>query len=239
MHRCARGRYGSGAVDSQAEASSIVALQYKGLVRCLQGRPTRGFSTMPARLCKRASSGIRCPLAFSLHVLSASAMLAWEYDVALQAAEETFEIANEHGLVFWIAGSKITRGCASAQLHRSAEDPSMAMEGLREWRATSAKLYVPTWSALIAYAALRLDEVETAAALVNDATIFANANHDLVSLPDLERLQGEIALRRGERELGKALSRPRHRNRAAPRHQFVRSAGSGAPRSIAHRGRPS
>lgn len=78
------------------------------------------------------------------------------------------------------------------------------MEGLGEWRATAAKLYVPTWSALIADAALQLDDIDTAHAMVTEAMKVAHANRDFVSLPDLQRLEGKIALHRGQRETAEA-----------------------------------
>src|SRR5206468_3346270 len=84
-------------------------------------------------------------------------------------------------------------------------DPSgsgleISREGLSAWRATAAALYIPTWSSLIADAALSVGDVDAAAALATDALAMAEANGDVISLADLQRLQADVAARRGDSE---------------------------------------
>jgi tetratricopeptide (TPR) repeat protein len=193
----------SAAIGDQVEAPYIIALHYKGFVRCLQGRADEGLALVREALDHARKLGHPFALAFSLQIQSTALLLLGKYGPAHASATETHSLAIDHKFVFWIAGSKIVLGCAAVSLGSSG-GLETGLEGLREWRATAAALHVPTWSALIADAALTAGDVETASSTVDDAVTVAHANHEKLAFADLQRLQGEIAIRRGDREGGKS-----------------------------------
>ncbi len=190
-------------IGDHVEAPYIIALQYKGFVRCLQGRPGEGLALVGQAVEHARKLRHALALAFALHMQSTSCLLVREFGPSREAATETLALAKEHGLVFWIAGSKITLGCASVHLDPSSPGLDISREGLREWLATAAKLHIPTWSSFIADAALSAGDLDTAGSAVTGAVRIAESNHDVIALADLQRLQGETAVRRGDPAGGK------------------------------------
>jgi predicted ATPase len=200
--------YGAGAnaagISDRIEAPTIIALQYKGFVRCVQGRVEEGLDLIDQAVAHARKLRHALALAFALHVNAVLFLLARDYERSRERATEALALATEHRLVFWIAGSKLILGCASVHMDASSDGLEVSREGVREWRATGAALYVPMWLSLIADAALTTGEVESARAAVADAMTTAKNDGDVLALADLQRLSGEIAIRRGEPDLAKA-----------------------------------
>jgi len=198
----------SAALADYGEAPGIISLQYKGYVRCVQGRPREGLELL--RQAVEQARALRHPLslAFTLFIQSLSQLSVLEFAQCRETASECLRLSNEHMLIFWIAGSRITLGCVTAWLGDSGTGLPMAMQGLREWQGTSAGLGVPIWTSLIAAASLasRMDEEEAAVA-VEDALKVSAATHELVVVAELLRLRGDIAARRGDAERAEASYR--------------------------------
>lgn len=192
-------------VGDDVEAPNIVALQYKGFVRCLQGRCLEGRALLDRAVAEARVLRHALGLTFSLHLRAVSQLLIREYEGSLASASEARSLADEHGLVFWIAGSKLIQGCASAHLDGSVASLELGRKGLEEWRGTAAKLYVPSWLLVIADAALAVGEYDIASLSVADALAIVETGTDVVSLSDLKRIQGDLAVRRGERDVARGL----------------------------------
>jgi hypothetical protein len=65
---------------------------------------------------------------------------------------------------------------------------------LKDWIANGAQLHIPTWSALIAEAALFLGRHERAGELLTNALRVLDHNGDFFARAELERLHGRLLL---------------------------------------------
>jgi predicted ATPase len=117
-----------------------------------------------------------------------------DYTDCLEMSEETSKLCATHGFVFWSAHSAILEGVALAHLQPSARGFERAEEGLKDWIANGAQLHIPTWSALIAEAALSLGQHERAGELLANALRISDQNGDFFARAELERLHGRLLL---------------------------------------------
>jgi class 3 adenylate cyclase/tetratricopeptide (TPR) repeat protein len=190
------------AVRDHGEAPQIIALQYKGWAKCIQGHldEARALSQRSIEQARKIDHPLS--LAFALQVRSIVHLLCREYELCRESAIENQAIAKEHDFVFYTAGSKVILGCALAHLERSGNGLDMASQGLHDWQLTGAALHVPSWAAFIADAALCIGDDKSAWAVADSGVTTAEANHDLIALAELQRLQGAIVICRGDTDAG-------------------------------------
>jgi len=192
------------AIREHGEAPQIVALQYKGWARCVQGRMDEARALLQQAVGHAREIGHPLTLAFSLQILAVVSLLCREHDPCRDAATENLEICKEHGFVFWMAGGSVILGCALAHLERSGDGIALATRGQHDWQLTGANLHIPSWSAFIADAALYVGDLDIAGANADGGISLAQANHDLIALAELQRLQGAVAVCRGDPYAGQA-----------------------------------
>ncbi len=207
----------SAALKKHGEAPQIIAGQYMGWTNCVRGRLDEGlYQVMTANDLAR---DLAHPLtmAFSLQILSVAHLLRREYEKCCAVGGENARLADEHGFVFWSAGSKVLSGSARAHLGDVEAGLAEAAQGLRDWRATGAGLHVPTWSAFLADAAVCAGAFDMAETVIDDGLRAVHANNERLALAELQRLSGHVALHRGDvdeaaRLIETAIATANHQN---------------------------
>jgi ATP/maltotriose-dependent transcriptional regulator MalT len=130
-------------------------------------------------------------------VRSIVALLRRDYARCLEAAEEEASVSLEHGFVHWHAHSVLMTGVARVFTQGEAGSLEIAARGIDNWKATGARLYVPTFCAYLADCALHCGRLDMARAAVDDGIAHAEANHERLVLSELQRLDALIYERSG------------------------------------------
>jgi class 3 adenylate cyclase/predicted ATPase len=112
-------------------------------------------------------------------------------------AGEARRIAEDQQFPLWTAMASVYLGCAAAAAGSSAEGIAQMRDGIAYWEATGAKEAVPAMLALVADALLRADQIDEAAAAVEDALARAEASGERFYEPELHRLRARARRMQG------------------------------------------
>jgi class 3 adenylate cyclase len=182
------------------EEPQIVATQYKGFIQCICGFADRGLESV--RLAVTLAKKINHPLslAFTSDILSIALLFRREFRECATLANEQIEYCREHGFVFWLAAVQIYHGAALAHLQADGDGALQAKKGLVNWINTGAILHVPTWSSIIAEAALVSGKIALAEEMLSSGIQTARRNGEFLALADLQRLTGRLLLIHNRRD---------------------------------------
>jgi class 3 adenylate cyclase/tetratricopeptide (TPR) repeat protein len=194
-------------IERYGEAPQVVAYLYKGMVQCVRGVSDQALQN--GRHALRLAKRIKHPLseAFTSCVLALIYLLRRDYQACEELSKRQGDLSTEHGFVFWYAAHQVTRGASAANLFRRGSDAAEAKCGIENWRKTDALLHIPTWSSLVADAALACGDTELAEEALASGLSIARQNNDLLVLADLQRLKGRLLLKGGGREEAKCAFR--------------------------------
>lgn len=186
-------------IKAHGEAPLIVAEQYKGFICAVRGRLDEAIRLTRSAIERAESLGHPITQAFARAIHAHVLMMRRDYDGCLEMSEETSKLCAAHGFVFWSAHSEILEGVSAVYIQRSKRGFERAENGLKNWIATGARLHIPSWSALIAEAALFVDRPERAGELLVHALLVSDRNADFFARAELERLHGRLLLVTGNR----------------------------------------
>ena len=124
-------------------------------------------------------------------------MLRREPQECRELAASARRLAEEHLLVFWIAGLTVAEGWGLACGGRVEDGIAKLRSGIAAWKATGASLHLPTWYSYLADALFVAGDSDEAAATITEATDLAERNGDVVVLPELYRLRARALVLAG------------------------------------------
>ena len=179
------------------EEPQVVALQYKGLVLALQGLLDSGLSTGLEAVAQAEALNFPLIVPFASTILSLILLMRRDFVACAALSSRQLEFCAEHGFVFWSAAHQILRGAARAHLDGGPEGLAEAEMGIRNWARTGAALHVPTWSSLLADAALCVGDLEAAEKALSNKRDQAERRGELYAMAELLRLEGRIDMHRG------------------------------------------
>ncbi len=179
------------------EEPQVVALQYKGLVLALQGRLDSGLSTAREAVAQAEALNFPLVVPFASTILSLILVMRRDFVACAALSSRQLEFCAEHGFVFWTAAHQILRGAARAHHDGSAEGLAETEAGIRNWGRTGAALHVPTWSCVLADAALAVGDLDAAERALSNKREQAERRGELYAMAELLRLEGRIAAYRG------------------------------------------
>jgi adenylate cyclase len=112
-----------------------------------------------------------------------------------ESAAACGRVAFEHGLSFWMAGSKLLGGFA--QTARGELDAGIAAirEGLADWQATGSRTYRTYFLGLLAEALFARGEIDAAEQAVEEGLALVDETEERFYAAELHRLRGELILR--------------------------------------------
>jgi tetratricopeptide (TPR) repeat protein len=185
-------------IRGHGETPSIVAEQYKGFICVVRGRLDEAIRLTGSAVASAERLGHPITQAFARAIHAHVLIMRRDYADCLEMSEDTSKLCVAHGFVFWSAHSAILEGVAMAHLRPSERGLERAEDGLKDWIANGAQLHIPTWSALIAEAALSLGQHERASELLTTALRVSDHNGDFFARAELERLHGRLLLVTGK-----------------------------------------
>jgi predicted ATPase len=120
-----------------------------------------------------------------------------EPQACVELAKAGRKLAEEHFLVFWMAGLTILLGWGLSHTGRLEEGIARMRDGIAAWKATGAALHVPTWNALLAEVLLQAGAADDAGAAIDESIETAGRNGDVIMLSVLHRLKAQVLRRAG------------------------------------------
>jgi class 3 adenylate cyclase len=197
--------------------AGVAALAYLAVTEWCLGRPETAFATMARALEMTASLDHPFTDAFVLYnsaLLHKACRLGRE---AHQDGERQIAVARERGFSFWETTGHLYRASGLVELGRFEEARAQLVEWLARFQAHGANLGLPFYRAYLAEACLGLGDLDGAQRALDAATAAIEASNERFYEPEVIRLQGLLAIARGDDALGRehlehasALSRRQH-----------------------------
>jgi predicted ATPase len=139
-------------------------------------------------------------VAFASCILCNVLQLRRDFLACEALANELIEYCKEQRFAFWLAAFQIHHGVAQANLLGDRNGAIEAETGISNWMKTGAIIHVPTWSSLLAEAALASGEVLLAEKTLATGIEMAIRNGEVFALAELQRLTGHLLLGQNRRE---------------------------------------
>jgi tetratricopeptide (TPR) repeat protein len=114
-------------------------------------------------------------------------------------AEAVSEISQAHGLVLYGAMANVMKGWTLSEQGREEEGIERMRDGLAALELTATALVRPHFLGLLAEALAKLDQVDEAWALLEEATAIVSNNGERYYEAELYRLKGELLLKKNKR----------------------------------------
>ena len=130
-------------------------------------------------------------LAYALVMSSVLHYSRREWSETLSLAERAISISERHGFPLWFAVGRITRGAALSKLGDESGG-AILMDGLEAWQASGAGLGLPTYLGMLAEIQFDWGDRGEALKTVEQALLLADNTSELISKPELLRLNGEF-----------------------------------------------
>jgi tetratricopeptide (TPR) repeat protein len=131
-------------------------------------------------------------------------MWCGNYLKANEQIDELIALAGEKRSVNFKAAGRCFEGAILAFAGRNNEAIPIITTAITEWRATQAKLLIPTWLSYLARAHAELGQLDDAWQNIRDALTAIKATRETWCAAEVHRISGEIALKESEPDLLKA-----------------------------------
>jgi DNA-binding winged helix-turn-helix (wHTH) protein/predicted ATPase len=125
--------------------------------------------------------------------------LRGDYARAQYYAESVSELASSHGLALYGAMAEVMKGWTLTEQGHEEEGIERMREGLAAVEATATAVVRPHFLALLAEALAKVDRIDEAWALLEEATTIVSNNGERYYEAELYRLKGELLLRKDQR----------------------------------------
>lgn len=180
------------------EDPEVSCLSYNAWLLYLLGYPEQAAQRSQqgialARELKRAHS-----LAFGL------GFAAWHHQYRRDTArvealaDESIQLAAEHGFPYWLAAGKILKGYTQVRGGQTETGLAQLEEGLAIWRMTGAKLFKPSFFLVRAEAYHLAGQDDVALETLDEALAAIENTGERINEAEVNRFKGEIVLQQGQ-----------------------------------------
>src|SRR6185369_14197433 len=122
-----------------------------------------------------------------------------DHRMAQQLAESVIEISHAHGLVLYGAMADVMKGWTLSEQGDEEDGIEQMREGLAALDTTATTVVRPYFLGLLAEALAKVDRVDEAFALLNEATTMVSDTGERYYEAELYRLKGELLLMKDKR----------------------------------------
>jgi predicted ATPase len=122
-----------------------------------------------------------------------------DHRTAQRYAEAVSEISHAHGLVLYGAMANVMKGWTLSEQGREEEGIKRMRDGLAALELTATALVRPHFLGLLAEALAKLDQLDEAWTLLEEATTIVSNNGERYYEAELYRLKGELLLKQNKR----------------------------------------
>jgi predicted ATPase len=170
------------------------------------GRPDQALIQIEHAMALARETSEPHGLSHTLYFAAIVHQLRREPEKAQQRAEQSIEVANEHGLMLYLGLAAIARGWALAEQGRHAEGIEQIRQGLAGYQATGTELVRPQCLALLAEALSKGGRGAESLHVVEEGLDVTRRNGDRYYEAELYRLKGELLLARPAGRAAQAAS---------------------------------
>jgi predicted ATPase len=172
------------------------------------------FSGHPAQARATATEAVACAervmhpptLALALTCVASLHGLRREPELLAEVAERALAVSGEYGLVFFSAIAAIQRGCALAALGDADDAAALLQAGLDGYGATGAGTNETAYRMLATDAYLRIGRLDDAERELAAAFAAMERHGERHVEAELERLKGDVVLRRNRGRADEAVA---------------------------------
>ncbi|HWF88778.1 MAG TPA: AAA family ATPase, partial [Pyrinomonadaceae bacterium] len=122
-----------------------------------------------------------------------------DHRAAQQFAESAIEVSHAHGLVLYGAMADVMKGWTLSEQGYEEDGIELMREGLAALDATATSLVRPQFLGLLAEALAKVDRVDEAFAVLDEATTMVSDTGERYYEAELYRLKGELLLMKDKR----------------------------------------
>jgi predicted ATPase len=208
----------------------VSCLSEPALVLWYLGYPDQALRKSQEALTRARELAHPYTLAFALNWAAVVHQHRGEGQAVQERAEAQIGLASEQGFPDWLAWGTIWRGWALAEQGQEEEGIAQMLQGLAALRATGAEIVRPYWLALLAEAYGKAGQVKEGLNALAEALAQVGQTGERIWEAELYRLGGELSLRMGEGEKGRAGDQRKNR-RTGDGENRGEGEGSGFPLS--------
>ena len=158
------------------------------------GFPDQAAERMAAGLALAEDLGHPQSLVIARHSAAQLHQLRGEAQLARRRAAELIELADEYGLRLWSSLGSINLGWAEAELGETQRGITRMQQGVAEYEATGAKLWLPYFLGLLAQQLGYIGRVQEALIKITKAVTDAERSGEMHSLAELYRVKGDLII---------------------------------------------
>jgi class 3 adenylate cyclase/predicted ATPase len=184
----------------------VACRAYAGKTLWLMGYPEQALANLRGSLTLATELDHHFSQAFALCIASIGLQFRGERQSVYERADAGVNLSIEHGFPHWLAFSKIMRGWAVADLGQKEEGLRQMDEGLSDWRAVGAELFVPYYLSLKAEAYGDLDQIDAGLDALNEGLEVTQRTGEEWWNAEIYRRTGALLLRKTNPDVAQAES---------------------------------
>jgi predicted ATPase len=185
--------------------AGINSLSYLGQTLLFLGYPDQGFNRSYEALSLARAMSNAHSLAFAQNFVSSIHLYRRESDAAQKVAQDLIALSLEQGTRMWLAHANAVRGFAIAAQGHQQDGIAQVQQALAAYRATRTELGMPEFLCLLGEACMHADRVDDGLAALNEAQRTADRQREHNWDAEINRVRGELLLRRGNSNVAEAM----------------------------------
>jgi class 3 adenylate cyclase/predicted ATPase len=201
---------------------AVVSLTYVALILWLSGSLDQALKKSHEAFTLAQDLGYPHTLAFALDLAAVLQQHNRKGQAVHERAEALSGLSTEQGFALFLARGIFFQGWALAERGRREEGIVQMRQGLATSQATGADLWQPYFLALLAEACGKIGQTEEGLTLLTEVLAAVHKTGERWCEAEVYRLVGELSLRRGERETGRAGEEEKIAH--SPIHPFTHSS---------------
>ncbi len=172
----------------------VVCLSHAALVLWCLGYPERALKRSHEACTLAQELAHPFSLAFALDFAATLSQFRREVQAVQKQAEAAIALCSEQGFPFWLAWGTILRGWALTEEGHGEEGIAYICRGIDGWRGIGAKIWVPSYVAIVAEAYGKVRQAEKGLATIAEAWAATEKTGERYYEAELHRLKGELTL---------------------------------------------
>jgi predicted ATPase len=189
---------------------AVTALSFRSEVMWMLGYPQTAAEDADKALKDARETDHALTLMIALRDTSSTHVLSGSYATASAQADELVALADEKGAPPWRFTGILFQGRLSALTGKASDAVPMLTSGITALRSMGQTLIVPESLSHLALAHARLGQFDEAWRCIGEAMKAVETNKTKWWEAEFHRIAGEIALKSGEPDLGKAEAHFEH-----------------------------
>jgi class 3 adenylate cyclase/predicted ATPase len=177
------------------QAVVVSNLVYRALAHWLLGSPEVALADADHALEHAREDGHASTLMYAQLHTSFTNILSGQFAAANAQSSEVVRLADEKGAALWKALGTMTKGCVLVLSGNASEAIQMISSGITTYRSTGSRVYLPVFWSHLSRAHAELGQYNDAWRCICEAMTAVETTKERWYEAEINRIQGEIALK--------------------------------------------